>query len=36
MTEITIYRNQDHEIERFTCSGHAEYDEYGKDIIKKG
>ena len=33
MTEITIYHNQDHEIQRFTCSGHAEYDEYGKDIV---
>ena len=33
MTEITIYHNQDHEIQRFTCSGHAEYDEYGKDVV---
>ena len=33
MTQITIYRNQNHEVERFTCSGHSGYDAYGKDIV---
>ena len=33
MTEVTIYRNEDREVSRFTCNGHAEYDEYGKDIV---
>ena len=33
MTEITIYRNENHEIERFTCNGHTGYDSYGKDIV---
>ena len=30
MTQITIYRNQNREVERFTCSGHAGYGEYGR------
>jgi len=33
MTQITIYRNQNREVERFTCSGHAGYSEYGNDIV---
>ena len=33
MTHITIYRNENHEVERFTCSGHAGYSEYGTDIV---
>ncbi|MBR2045849.1 MAG: ribosomal-processing cysteine protease Prp [Agathobacter sp.] len=33
MTQITIYRNQNREVERFTCSGHAGYSEYGTDIV---
>ena len=33
MTQITIYRNQNREVERFTCTGHAGYSEYGTDIV---
>ena len=33
MTKITIYRNENCEVERFTCSGHAGYSEYGTDIV---
>ena len=33
MTKITIYRNENREVERFTCSGHAGYSEYGTDIV---
>ena len=33
MTKITIYRNENREVVRFTCTGHAGYDEYGKDIV---
>ena len=33
MTQITIYRNQNREVERFTCLGHAGYSEYGTDIV---
>ena len=33
MTKITIYRNENREVERFTCTGHAGYSEYGTDIV---
>ena len=33
MTQITIYQNQNHETERFTCSGHAGYGVNGTDIV---
>ena len=33
MTQITIYRNENREVERFTCTGHAGYSEYGTDIV---
>ena len=33
MTKITIYRNENREVERFTCTGHAGYGEYGTDIV---
>ena len=33
MTEITIYRNENHDVEGFTCSGHAGYSEFGSDIV---
>ena len=33
MTQITIYRNSNHDVERFTCSGHAGYADYGNDIV---
>ena len=33
MTQITIYRNENHEVERFICTGHAGYSEYGTDIV---
>ena len=33
MTQITIYRKQNRDVERFTCSGHAGYSEYGTDIV---
>ena len=33
MTQITIYRNQNREVERFFCTGHAGYDEKGYDIV---
>ena len=33
MTHITIYQNQNHEVERFTCTGHVGYSEYGTDIV---
>ena len=33
MTQITIYRNQNRDVERFTCTGHAGYSEYGTDIV---
>ena len=33
MTEITIYRNKNREVERFCCTGHARYAEYGQDIV---
>lgn len=36
MIQITIYKNQNSEVERFICSGHAGYDEYGKDIVCAG
>ena len=36
MTKITIYQNQNHEVERFTCTGHAGYSEYGTDIVCAG
>ena len=33
MTQITIYREQNQDVEGFFCSGHAGYDSYGKDIV---
>ena len=33
MIRITIYRNEDRVVERFTCTGHAGYSEYGTDIV---
>ncbi len=33
MTRITIYRNQNREVERFTCTGHAGYAVSGEDIV---
>ncbi len=36
MTKITIYRNQNREVEHFTCTGHAGYSEYGTDIVCAG
>ena len=36
MTQITIYRNEDREVERFTCTGHAGYAASGEDIVCAG
>ena len=33
MTQITIYQEQNQDIEGFLCSGHAGYDDFGKDIV---
>ena len=33
MTHITIYRNQNHEVERFSCTGHTGYAASGSDIV---
>ena len=33
MTQITIYRNQNQDVEGFFCSGHAGFDVSGKDIV---
>ena len=33
MTKITIYRNQNREVERFSCTGHAGYAASGSDIV---
>ena len=33
MTEIRIYKTESGEYLRFTCSGHAEYADYGQDIV---
>ena len=33
MTRITIYRNQNREVERFSCTGHAGYAASGEDIV---
>ena len=33
MTQITIYRNENRQVQRFTCVGHAEYDDPGYDIV---
>ena len=33
MTQITIYRNQNREVERFFCTGHAGYAASGEDIV---
>jgi len=33
MTRITIYRNQNREVERFSCTGHAGYAASGNDIV---
>ena len=36
MTQITIYRNQNHDVERFYCNGHAGYDIPGYDVVCAG
>ena len=36
MTKITIYRNENREVERFTCTGHAGYAASGEDIVCAG
>ncbi|MBQ8625683.1 MAG: ribosomal-processing cysteine protease Prp [Agathobacter sp.] len=36
MTRITIYRNQNREVERFSCTGHAGYAASGEDIVCAG
>ena len=33
MTTITIYKSENGSYRRFTCNGHAGYDDYGKDIV---
>ena len=33
MTRITIYRNENRDVERFSCTGHAGYAESGMDIV---
>ncbi len=33
MTQITIYRNENREVARFTCSGHAGYGRSGRDVV---
>ena len=33
MTTITIYKSENGTYRRFTCKGHAGYDDYGKDIV---
>ena len=33
MTQITIYRNENRQVQRFTCMGHAGYDAHGYDIV---
>ena len=33
MTTITIYKSNEGIYKRFTCSGHAGYGRYGKDIV---
>ena len=33
MTRITIYRNENRKVQRFTCVGHAGYDDPGYDIV---
>ena len=33
MTRITIYRNEDRIAQRFTCTGHANYDDRGYDVV---
>ena len=33
MTTITIYRNHSKEVTGFDCSGHAGFDDSGKDIV---
>ncbi|MBB6674250.1 ribosomal-processing cysteine protease Prp [Cohnella nanjingensis] len=36
MITITIYRDQDERIKRFSVTGHAKYDDPGKDIVCAG
>ena len=36
MTQITIYRKENQDVVRFTCSGHAGFGEYGTDIVCAG
>ena len=36
MTRITIYRNENRQVQRFTCEGHAGYDDRGYDIVCAG
>ena len=36
MTQITIFQNQNHDVVRFTCFGHAGFAEAGHDIVCAG
>ena len=36
MTEITIFQNRNQEFLGFDCTGHAEYDNLGRDIVCAG
>ena len=33
MTRITIYRNENRQVQKFTCTGHAEFDKPGYDVV---
>ena len=33
MTHITIYRNENRQVQKFTCIGHADFDDRGYDIV---
>ena len=33
MTHITIYRNENRQVQKFTCTGHADFDDRGYDIV---
>ena len=36
MTKITIFQNRKKEFLGFNCTGHAEYDDFGKDVVCAG
>lgn len=36
MIQVTIYQTSDHKISAFTVKGHANFDEYGSDIVCAG